>query len=487
MKKLIIKIERELLQITQVERTPKELLISMSSSFDLPDYLKKDPQNRPDVLSDFINICLENGQYHIRDIVLLFDNNLGFFKEYKFKKSNKITQDKMFHIEDDMMLNSKVGRNISQRLDYNIQIEENPMDKGAIYGIDDGFLRELVKELKKNNIHAVYATSSLILYMKSVTQTIDIIKDDLDEYEKIIALDINSDSFRSAVVYRNKDKGFGIEHLEEFNLPKSAGPEDENMTDVLTDLLKNYSTEDDEKTYVIISGTVDTEAESKRLMSYSGITCKSIMTHYEKIRDTFELVEDLDNSDQSFPEIFSICGIDIKKDKDESYLYGGWSRRRFSKATSKLAIVAAVLVAILFSMLPIYNVYMINKNKEYTAEIEKSKYTNSLALLTEYRDTLSTLKAYQDDEAAIDSKSQKYSDVLSKLRKDLLADAVINDLFCDEESGLIIDFDVTNVKAYEKARDKLNEERELIIVETSAVDSEGGQGKNYQIKVTVNQ
>lgn len=480
MKKLIVKIEKELLQITLVEKTSAELLISMSNSFDLPDYLKKDIQSQPEALSDFINNCLENSNFQVRDVVLLFDNSLGFFKEYRFKKSDEAIQDKLFHIEDDNILNSKGGRNISQRLNYNSQ-EEASMDKAAIYGIDDFFLRELVKALKKNNINTIYATSSLVTYKKTIAGLVDMLDFELEEFDIVIGLDIRDDSFRSVVINNGR-----LDHMEEFILSKDARPEDKNMTDMLTGLLEQYSSEDKSKTCAIISGGVDSKAEAKRLMSYSDVTCKSILAYYEKIRDTFELVQELEKKDEFFPEVFAICGIDIKKDKDESYLYGGWSRRKFSKATSKLAIAVTVIIAVLFSMLPIYNIYMIEKNKDYTAEIEKSKYNESLASLNQYRDVLSELKGYKDDEASIDGMSEKYSDVLNKLREEVLSSATINDLFFDEESGLIIDFDTTNVAAYEKARDKINEERELLIVETSAVDAESGGGKNYQIKVTIN-
>lgn len=480
MKTLAVKIEKDLLQITLLERTPKELLISMSKSFDLPDYLKKDIKNQPQALADFVQNCLENGQFLIRDVILLFDSNLGFFKEYYLKKSNNESKNKLFHIEDDNMRNREGGPVISQRLDYKAHESNEKMDKSAIYGINDSFLRELVKALRKNNINTVYATSSLVLYMKTIECTIDLIKLDKDKVDNVIGLDINKDSFMAVVFNDNHPV-----HLEEFSLSKDSKPEDKNLTDVLTDFLKKYSNENKKKTQVIISGTENVKAEAKRLKSYSDINCKSIMTYYEEIRDTYELVDALKDEDHIFPSLFPICGINIKKDKDESYLYGGWSKRRFSKKTTKLTVAVAVILAILFSLLPIYNMYMDKKNEELTAEIQKPKYQQNLTLLREYRNALSKLNAYQNDEASIHNIDVYYSDILATLNEELLHDATINDLFFDEESGLIIDFDVTDEDEYKKAVEKINKKRDFLIVETSAIDADSGSGKNYQIKVTI--
>lgn len=478
MKTLVLKIEKEIIQITQVERTQNELILSKSQTIDLPDYLGDDIKSKGSQLGEFISSCLENGKFQTKDVALLFDNNLGFFKEYMVRKSDKETSDKVFHIEEDLIMKEEGKRVISQRLDYPSPIQK--MGRAAIYGIDDNFLRELVGALKKSGINTVYATSSLTQYLITMEEAIKLINISAEEVDTIIGFDIGDDSYRAVIIKDGKPS-----HLEEFALSKDAGPEEKNLIDILTDLLKEYGSPDKEKTKVIISGSGNINSLSKKLKSYSGIRCDSIMTYYDDVRDAFELTEDMGEDDDKFAQFFSICGIDTKKYENENYLYGGWSKRKFSRATTKLTIAVAALLLILFMILPIYNVYMVQKNETLNEEIGKEKYGEKLSLLNSYRDVLSQLKTYKDDEASIDNITVVYSDVLSKLREDLLKEATINDMFYDEESGLIIDFDITDIKSYEKARDKLNDEKELFIVESSSVNVEGSKAKNYQIKVKI--
>lgn len=484
MKKLIVKIEQESIQLIRVERTKEELLITEFRSFDMPNSLNNNIKENPHILAGFIKKSVESSGFDTDGAVLLFDGQLGFFKEYIHKKSNKSIEEKLFFMEGDNQKDTKDSSVIVQRQNYPDDPTMGQMKKAAIYGVDDSFMRELVKHLSANGIIVEYATSTLVLFKKTIDETIKLIKSKTEDYSRIIGLDISAKSFRAVVTEEKK-----LIHLEEFVLPKDTKPKDKNLADMLTGFLKEYAGSEEKKgeTLVILSGTGDAQKSASRLTSYSGVTCKSIMDYYEEIRDTFELSGELKDKDEVFPKIFGIAGINIKKYKDENFLYGGWSKRRFSKATSKICIGVSIVVVLLFCMLPAYNYYIFDKNKEYKEEIEKSGYSDHRKLLSENRELLSKLQVYKDDLKSISDSNITYSEVLTTLRTDLLKDSVINDLFYDEESGLIIDFDVTNIKEYENARDKLNDERKIIIVETATGTAVSGIGQNCQIKVTMGQ
>lgn len=482
MKRLIIKIEEKQIFIVEMEKAKDELTLSRQHTFDLPEYIHDDFKNQPEPLADFIDNSIQNTDFQKSHIVLLFDGILGFFKEYRLKKNHTQNSDKLFHMENDSHKKTKESLNISQRFDYSKPDNNKGMSKTAIYGIDEGFFREFVRCLKNNNIEVEYATSSLILYEKSLQKLLKITEDKTLKYERVIGLDLEEKSFRAVIM-----DGYDVLHMEEFTLPEDAGPEDKNLTDVLTELLKEHKSNvvgsDDDYTLVIVSGNADSKIQAKRLMQYSGLTCHDVWFYKEKIEKIVKPADE--NWDREcLSSVFYTIGLDTKKDRDESYLYGGWSKRRFSKATTRLCIATGIIIALLFTMLPAYNWYLYAKHDDNISEISKAKYEARLDLLNENRDILSKLQVYESNNKTIEESSSEYSDVLIRLNEDLFKDATINEMFYDDKSGLMIDFNVTDIEAYEKARDKINEERQMNIAETSATDSHD-HGRNYQIKVTI--
>ena len=452
-RRLIIKIEDRQLSIMQAEANKSHLHITGCKDFGFPDHLQNDLRSQPAELADFIGDCLIAGDFGAdetgKEIILLFDSRLGFFRQYIYKKSDKKMADKRFYVEDDNQKDKTGGSNITQRFDFPDREEDNGMSRAAIYGIGDGFLRELVKSLSRNRLKTVFATSSLIEFKTAVSR----VNRDVDpdsKYKRIIAIELTSNSYKTVIMEDDK-----LIHLDESWVADDAKPEDKNLTDMLTDLLKEYSAPDGD-TLAAVFGH-NKEAEAKRLMSYSGITCRPM----EKIRD-----------------------LDLPDDGD--YLYGGWAKRKFNRATTKICIACAVVLALLFSMLPVYSVYMTGINDDLNEKIDNYKYPVQLELLYEKRDVSARLQAYKDDLAAIGGDEMNYSEVLTILREDLLYDAIINDLIYDEKSGLIIDFDVSDVSGYENARDKLNDERKILVVETSTGEAINANGQqNVQIKVTI--
>ncbi len=462
-KKLIIRIEEKLLFIIRADETKEDLHINECRTFEFPDHLKRDLRSRPGELADFIASCLKGHEYDLSGITLLFDSKLGFFSEYKFKKTDNKMADKRFYVEDDNQKNNRSDINITYRSDYPVTETDDDMSRAAIYGIEDRYFRELIRILNKNNIHIEFAGSSMITYKDSMVKAYDLIASSR-EAKRFIGIDICANTYRAVVAEESKPI-----HLEESFVPDDAKPEDKNLIDLLTDLIRDFSI-GKENTLVVVSGN-DSESEAKRLMSYSGITCKPVLEFYD---------------DEVMRETFCITGLDPKKNKNDNYLYGGWGKRKFSRATTKICVAAAVVIVLLFSMLPIYSLYMGGTNNDLNSEIENISNPKQLELIWENRDVFAELQAYKDDLAAIDADMQSYSEVLTLLNKDLLDNAVINDLFYDEKSGLIIDFDVTDVSGYENARDKLNDERQVLVVETAtgAAISESGK-QNVQIKVTI--
>lgn len=461
----IVQIEDKYLRIIKAEGEKNdidELLLNEGHVFRFPGELKENLKNQPQLLADFIRECLKKCEHAGTDIILTLDSKLGFFKEYKYKKADKKIANERFYLENDNQKKTRDSINITQKIDYPEEKNNKDLSRAAIFGIDDKYFRELLKDLKKDGIDVHFATSTLIMYKNAIEQLLKSITMDLDK-NRFIGISIDDQLYRAVII-----KDDNLYHLEEKIVPEISRPEDKNLLDFLTDFLKENDIDKDEA-IAVISGK-DNADFAKRLSLYSGMKCYSA----QKLFD-----------DQKPGKVFPVSDINLSKYKNENYTFGDVSKRKFSKATAKIFIAAVIVLALLFSMLPAYYYYLTQTNENLNKEVGRYENSEMLGLIYEKREVLTDLQAYKDDLTKIEIKETSYGNVLKTIDEVLLPHAIITDLVYEEKTGLLVDFIVRDVKRYEKDFDKINDKKEMKIVEKDRSKVKGDALYEIQILVTI--
>jgi hypothetical protein len=173
--------------------------------------------------------------------------------------------------------------------------------------------------------------------------------------------------------------------------------------------------------------------------------------------------------------------------RHRNYLFGGSGKRRFADATRRILIAAVAVIVILAVIPPAHRAFLSKETAENRVAIATPEYADAVHILNENRALIRYVSSFDASEKLIAGSRTGYAQLLETLGGGLISGAAITEAVYDTQSGLIIDCNITDVKAFERQKSVINDSRVLGVAELATREAISAGTYRVQIKIDLPQ
>jgi hypothetical protein len=477
MRCLTVKIERRLLHLAETETHGERVTIKNARSFPLPENPENGAQtDDPEALARFICEMIKRGRLSTAPAVLLFHSAIVPYHEYYHQKMSSAEMHNRAWTEAESFLPPGMGAHIFESECYD-RADTSDNRTSAVFAIEDGFLRSLIKSLKSLGIKTRFASSSLSVWSDTMRRLLNtLLKNDVPVGVNPVCLDVGEDCIRFLFFVNTR-------LVHRYELAVSDGFSDEDFLDCIDEELRRIilrvgNGEDDASAkpdYILISGERASAPDfADRVAGRLNTPCRSLGLYTEQLRGAVVLGGELTDRKTVYVRALSMAGAIPKKQKKKNLLYGGFRKRR-ERGIARAACIFFTLAALAaMSAMPVANLCIKQKNAENFAIVSRPIYAEAREKLAAQKQLNALLQSHMAEEAYMQNRNLRYGGLLYQISRSLLADARVEKAeHGNTDNNIKLTFTTPDIDAFLAAEEKMNRDGNLTVEDPVVINRVG--------------
>jgi hypothetical protein len=478
MKQLTVRIERRLLHLAETETRGNRVLIKSARSFPLPE----SPEGgvctgEPEELARFIGDAIKRGRLPSAPAALLFNSAIVPYHEYYHRKTSASEMRNRARTEAEAFLPPDFGRHILESERYS---GESGTDNqtSALFAVNDGFLRALVRSLRSAGIRTRFASSALAVWSDLMRRLLNtLLKNDVRLGVNPLCLDVGEDCIRFLFFVRTR-----LVHRRESLLPEGLS-DDELLSRI----------EEEAREIILQVGNREGEANAKpecillagerarapdfadRLAGRMNTPCRNLDFYMDELRSAAAFDGELADRKALYGRTVSLAGAIPRKQKKKNLLYGGFRKRRESGIARAAAVFFTLAALAAMSAMPLVNGHLDRENAENRAIVERPIYAEAREKLAAQRQLNALLQNHMAEEAYMQNRNLMYGGLLYQISRGMLEKARIERVEHENNStDMRVTFTTSDPDHFLAAKEKMNRDGNLTVadpVEISRTDT----------------
>jgi hypothetical protein len=474
MKQLTIRIERRILCLAETETHGARIDVKSARSFPLPE----NPENGacaddPEALAQFIVDMIKKGRLTPAPAVLLFNSEIALHHEYYHPAGSVSELRVRATAEAEAFLPPGLGTYIVENERYN---KDRAYDDrtSAVVAVRDGFLRGLVKSLRKLGVKCIFASSCLSARSDLDRNLLNaLLKNDVRLGENPICLDVGEDCLRFLFFVNTH-----LLHRRETPLPEGLSDEEllSFIEEETRELIVHVKNREDNASIkpdcILISGERATAPDfADRVAGRLNTPCRRWDAYEDGLRGAIAFGGELSGRQGLHIRALSSAGAIPKKQKKTNMLYGGFRKRRERGIARAAALFLTAAVIAAMSAMPVASWYIARQNAEDLAVVSRPIYQEAREKLAAQKQLNALLQSHMAEEAYMQNRNLKYGGLLYQISRSILANANIESLeHGDNGTGMNVTFTTSDLDSFLDAKDIMNAESNLTVDDNVVVN-----------------
>ncbi|MDR2088322.1 MAG: hypothetical protein LBP73_03085 [Clostridiales Family XIII bacterium] len=473
MKQLTIKIERSLLHLVETESRGKRVVIKSARSFPLPERADAEDGDGaltgdPAALARFIAEKIKQGRLSPAPAALLFHSGIALYHEYHHSGLSFSQAHNRARTEAEAFLPQGLGSYIFENERYGGEGESGNRTS-ALFAVEDGFLRALIKSLKALGIKTRFASSALSVWSELMRSLLNaLLRNDVRPGINPVCLDVSEDCVRFLFFIRTR-----LVHRRESPIPDGISDDEllsfiEEETQEIALQVENREGEANVKPdCILLAGTRANAPDfADRVAGRLNTPCRSLDFYADDLRDAAALGGELADRPGLYARTVSSAGALPGRQRGKNLLYGGFRKRRERGAVCAAAVFLTLAALAAMSAMPLANWYIEKENAENTAIISRPIYEEAREKLAAQRQLNALLQSHMAEEAYMQNKNLKYGALLYQISRGLLANSRIESMaHANNGTSMDVTFTTSDPNYFFEAKEKMNRDGNLTVSE----------------------
>jgi hypothetical protein len=423
----------------------------------------------PEALAVFIVEMIKRGRLTPAPAILLLNSEIALCHEYCHRAVSASEMRGRVKAEAEAFLPPGLGTYIVENERYD---RSRTLDAGAsaIIAVKDGFLRGVVKSLKKLGVKCIFASSCLSSRSDLDRALLNaLLKNDVRLGENPICLDVGEDCLRFMFFVNTR-----LAHRRETPVPEGLSDDELLLfiADETKELIRHVKNREDDAgikpDYILISGDrVNAPDFADRVAGRLNAPCRRWDSYEDKLRGAITFGGELGERQGLHIRAFSSAGAIPKKQKKKNLLYGGFRKRRERKTAHTVAASFTALVMAAMSAMPVAAWYIGRQNAEALAVVTRPIYAEAREQLAAQKQLNALLQSHMAEEAYMQNRDLKYGGLLYRISRGILANARLERLeHEDGGTGMNVTFTTSDIDYFLAAKDIMNADGNLTVDDT---------------------
>jgi hypothetical protein len=474
MKQLTIRIERRTLCLAETETRGARIDVKSARSFPLPESMENGAcADDPEALAEFIADMIKRGRLAPAPVVLLFNSEIARCHEYYHQAVSARETRARVRSEAETILSPDLGTHILENENYNPNRAASA-GTSAVIAISDGFLRTLLRSLKKLGVKCRFASSALSARSDLDRSLLNaLLKNNVRLGENPICLDVGEDYIRFVFFVDTQ-----LLHRRETPVPEGLSDDEllffieEQTKELILHVANREDNAHIKPDCILISGDRVVASDfADRVAGRMNAPCRRWDVYEEQLRGVIGFGGELGDRKGLHVRAFSSAGAIPGKQRAKNLLCGGF-RKRLESGMARAAAVFFIAAAIAaMSVMPVASWYIERQNAEALAVVMQPMYAEAREKLAAQKQLNVLLQNHMAEEAYMQSNNLKYGGLLYQISRSILAKANIERVEHENNSNTInITFTTSDLDYFLEAKDATNSGNYLTVEDSVVVN-----------------
>ena len=466
---IIIKIESTYISFAETKRTDGKTHILMMRRAVLPDELReKDITAHPEELAEFLIASMTYSGMAEKKLAIYLGVGTERYSEYKYSKAiGKAALEKRKE-QAGLALLADEQKGLFRIRHYSCPATDDGLVSNIAVAANDDFCDRLAAALIGAGYSVIALSSTLTAFAEIASVLADISK-------RVLAVNAEKKEISAALFINGR-----LSDLKRI----SRGTEEKGLAGPLRSLITS-------ETKVVLSGYEARDAVFREKLKQAGAeNIDAVSGSISGVGENIVLSGELADQDSISPGVFSSLAFL----KGAPPPFGQPPLSYFSKnyGTGRqyinlLAVCAAAVAIAIFicSIPPAMLVFAQKEQEANTKRLEEPFFAGAREHLMEYRSLVSEHAELMKMEDLVERPDPSYALIVTELKKDLLVNASLKEIFYEKGQGLLVDFTTKDIEAFEQAKTRMNDTREMSVYEPNEREEITEDEWRVQVRITL--